>query len=140
MERRRSSGAIIHSTSQEIPCLFWNPQIHYRVHKDTQLVLILSQMSRVYIFPSYFPKIKSNIILPSAAWSSKWILPFRLPDQHFVTSSNFSYRCYIPDPFHTPRFDFPNNMWSSVQVTKLLIMKFSPVSYRFLPLRSKYSP
>jgi hypothetical protein len=36
--------------------------------------------------------------------------------------------------------DYPNNMWWSVQFTKLLIMQSSPASCHFLLLRSKFSP
>jgi hypothetical protein len=39
----------------------------------------------------------------------------------------------------SPWFDH-SNVWWSVQVTKLLITRSSPVSQNFLPLRSKYSP
>jgi hypothetical protein len=38
-----------------------------------------SQMNPVHTLPSYFPKIHSNIIFPSAPRSSKWSLPFRFP-------------------------------------------------------------
>jgi hypothetical protein len=72
--------------------------------------------------------------------SSAWSLPFRFPDQNFVCISHLFHACCMSHPSHTPRFDHPNNIWRSVQVMKLLIMKFSSVSYHFLPLRSKYSP
>jgi hypothetical protein len=41
---------------------------------------------------------------------------------------------------HPPCLDHYNYTWRTVQVMELLIMQFSPASYHFIPLRSKYSP
>jgi len=43
--------------------LLWNPKIHYPVHKVPSFFPVMSQMNPVQIFPPYFPKIHSNIIL-----------------------------------------------------------------------------
>jgi len=40
----------------------------------------------VHIFPSYFPNIHSNIILPSVSRSCEWCHPFRFSNQN--TSDN----------------------------------------------------
>jgi hypothetical protein len=46
----------------------------------------------------------------------------------------------VPRPSHRLWFYHPNNIWLSVQVMKLIgIMKSSPASCHFFPLRSKYS-
>jgi len=44
--------------------------------KSPLLVSILNQMHPVHVFPPYFPKIHSNIILPYMSLSSRWSLPF----------------------------------------------------------------
>jgi hypothetical protein len=42
--------------------------------------------------------------------------------------------------FHLPWLDHSNYIWPRLRVMKLLITRFSPTFYHFIPLRSKYSP
>jgi len=91
MDQGFSSDANSHLAHQEIPHLLWNLKVHYRVHKITQLVPILSHMYPVYNSPPYFSKIHIIIIIiiiiiifPSMTRPSEWPLSCRFSDQNSV--------------------------------------------------------
>jgi len=88
--------------------------------------------------PSHFPKIHLNIILPSTPGSSKWSLSLRFSHQSPVYTFPISHTCNMSHPTYS-RFDYPN-IWWGVQITKLLIMWFSPLPCYHITLRPKYFP
>jgi hypothetical protein len=56
------------------------------------------QTNSVHTFPSYVPKIRSNIIFPSTPTFFVWSFPFAFSDQNFVRISRLPHACYMPRP------------------------------------------
>jgi len=68
------------SDSKEIPRVLWKPKVHYRIHKTSPPVLILSQLDPVHT-PTFL-KNHLTIILPFTPGPPKWALSFRFRHQN----------------------------------------------------------
>ena len=125
--------------NQEIPRILGNnPKVHYRTHKRPPPVPIPSQLHPVPTTPSHFLKIHLNIILPSTSWSPQWSLSLRFLYQNPVHTSPFLHMCHMSRPSQSSRFYHPHYIGFRVQIIKLLIMQFSPLSCYPVPPRPKY--
>ena len=82
LEKLRFSG------SQEIPCILWNPKVHYLIHKCTPAVPILSQLDPAHTLTYHFLRIHLYIIFPSTPGSPQWSLSLRFPHQNPVYTSH----------------------------------------------------
>jgi len=68
-------------------------------------------MHPVHASPPYFPKINSNIILPSMAISSEWSAPFRFSNQNIVCISHISHASSMPYLPHPALLYHPNSVF-----------------------------
>jgi hypothetical protein len=97
-------------------------------------VLYLDQMHPVHNFPPCFPKIHSNIILPSTPRSSEFSsLLLRFSNQNTVYISHLTHACYTPA--HLIFLD----LITLIIFSEASLCSLYPASCHFLPRRSEYS-
>jgi hypothetical protein len=79
MELGSSWETFNRSTTQE-----WNPNVHFRVHKNPPVVLILSEISPVRNSLSYFSKIHFNITSPLRLYMPSGPFPSGFPTTNVI--------------------------------------------------------
>ena len=114
-------------SASQIPCIVWNPKVHYQSHKSPPPVPVLSQINPVHTLLFHFLKNHFNIILSSIPGSSKWSLSVMFPHQnHIYTCPPYvlhaPHMCYMHRPSHSSWFDYLNDIGWGVQFIKVLIM------------------
>jgi len=62
MEHSPSREGNKSSSSQEIPCILWNLEVHHRIHKRPATVPNLSLINAVHVSSFHFFKIHASII------------------------------------------------------------------------------
>jgi hypothetical protein len=91
MEQSRSWEADRRLSGQELFSMFWNPMIHWCIHKILRLNSVVTLTTAVTSLPAYLQK-TNFIITPTSAHSyHKRFLCFRLPKYDFVCISHLSY-------------------------------------------------
>jgi hypothetical protein len=136
MEQSHSLEDNRFSATQEIPRILWNQKFHYRIHKCTLPIPILSQLDPVHTPTSYFLKIPLNIILPFKLGSPKWSLSIRFPHQNPVIISS------PPYGLHAPPIPFSSILSPSGEEYRSFsssLCRFLPLPCYLVPLRPKLS-
>jgi hypothetical protein len=118
------------ATTRELPKLLWNPKVHYRIHKSSPRALVMSYTK---------PVNTTDYISPRAILILSTHLCLGLPSGLFPSASPTNNQ-YEFLPSHPLRLGHSNYNWRGLEITKLFVMQFSPLSRHFIPLRPKYPP
>ena len=91
---QRTSEVNRSSALRDIPCILWNPEIHYHIHKSLPRVRILGQLSPGHATnPNSW---RSIFISPSTPRFSSLSLSLMFPYQKSCRSMHLSSYPYVP--------------------------------------------
>jgi hypothetical protein len=94
MEMSPSWEAASRSATQELSNILWNPKAHYRAHKSSLLVPILSQIDQVHTTPSSL-SLRSILILSTDLRVPNCLLLLTVPPKSHMHSFS-PHSCYMP--------------------------------------------
>jgi hypothetical protein len=103
------------------------------------LVPILNQINPDHTLPLCFCKIPLFLYSHLHFHLLSDFFPSGFPPKILYTFFYFLHMCYMPHPSQPLSFDYPCNISVRVQIMNFLIMQFSPASYHFIALGSKYA-
>jgi hypothetical protein len=138
-EMSSSWEAVSCTVTQEFPNIFWNPKVHYRVHKSSSLAPILSQINPVH--PPNPISIRSILILfahPHPGLPSD-LFPSGFPTSIIYASPSLN-SCNMHFPTHLPWLDYSNYTSGQYKLWTSPLCSFLPIFRHLILLRSKYSP
>jgi hypothetical protein len=86
----------VRSAGQKIPSILWNPKVHYRVHKSSPPVPILSQVNPIHIPKPCFPKIHQMLSSHLRLGLPSGLLPSGLPTKMLYAPLTSPMRATFP--------------------------------------------
>ena len=114
----------------------YNLRDHFHVDNRLPIAPSLGQINPVRVLPFYSQYmfiLCSHLRLGLASGFFPWVSAENPQNISFLPNE-----CYMPILSYWPWFHQSNNVWCVVQIMKLLIMQFSPVSCHFLSFVPKY--
>ena len=127
------------SANPEIPRIWCNTKVHYRLHKRPPVRHL--SLSRHQINPGHYSPFQflylQYIILPSKTGSSKLSLSTRSQHQNLIGISPVLHTWPMSLPSY-PWFNNPINIWQGVPVMQFFLMAHPPALCFLFLLRPKY--